>query len=506
MKLSAYTLKNISPANVIVPDEALLELPEKVLQFGTGMLLRGLPDYFIDKANRMGIFNGRIVIVKTTSRGDAGAFDKQDGLYTVCVRGLQDGKKIEENIINSSISRVLNAANEWEQILECAHNQSLQVIISNTTEVGIKLVNEDIRSHTPVSYPGKLLAFLYERFEAFNGSEKSGFVIVPTELIPDNGKKLESIVLELAHLNGMEDDFIEWVKRCNYFCNSLVDRIVTGTPGEEVKTEIENELGYKDELVTVCEVYRLWAIEGDDHIKKILSFACADEGMAIEQDINLYRELKLRLLNGTHTLSCGVAFLAGIYTVKNAMDDEAMERFIADLMQQEIGPSIPFDIPGEAIRVYAENVLDRFRNPHIDHYWKNITLNYSSKIKLRCIPVLINHYKKYNTVPELIALGFAAYIYFMKSVKQNANEFFGEYSGGQYLIQDEAADKFYKWWQNSDAENVAKEVLKDASLWGKDLSALPGFQQSVIEKLNSIITNGMKPTLENVQQKKIYAQ
>ncbi len=213
MKLSAYTLKNISSANITVPDESLLELPEKVLQFGTGMLLRGLPDYFIDKANRMEIFNGRIVIVKTTSRGDAGAFDKQDGLYTVCVRGLQDGKKIEENIINSSISRVLNAANEWEQILECAHNQSLQVIISNTTEVGIKLVNDDIRRHPPVSYPGKLLAFLYERFTAFNGSEKSGFVIVPTELIPDNGKKLESIVLELAHLNGLEDDFIEWVER-----------------------------------------------------------------------------------------------------------------------------------------------------------------------------------------------------------------------------------------------------------------------------------------------------
>ncbi len=290
---------------------------------------------------------------------------------------------------------------------------------------------------------------------------------------------------------------------CNYFCNSLVDRIVTGTPGEEMKAEIENELGYKDDLLTVCEVYRLWAIEGDDHIKKILSFAGADEGMVIEPDINLYRELKLRLLNGTHTLSCGVAFLSGIDTVKNAMDDEAMGGFIADLMQQEIGPSIPFDIPGDTIRVYAENVLDRFRNPHIDHYWKNITLNYSSKIKLRCIPVLINHYKKNNTVPELFALGFAAYIYFMKSIKQNSKEFFGEYAGEQYLIQDEVADKFYKWWQNSDAENVAKEVLKNASLWGKDLSALPGFQQSVIEKLNSIIADGMKPTLEKVLKKKI---
>lgn len=235
MKLSAYTLKSIRSDKVVVPDEDILELPEKVLQFGTGILLRGLPDYFIDKANRMGIFNGRIVIIKSTSRGDTSDFEKQDGLYTLCVRGVQDGQKIEENIINSSISRVLSASHEWEQILECAHNQSLQVIISNTTEVGIKLVNDDFRCHPPVSYPGKLLAFLFERFTAFGGSEKSGFVIVPTELIPDNGKKLESIVLELAHLNGLQDDFIEWLEHCNYFCNSLVDRIVTGMPGEEKK-------------------------------------------------------------------------------------------------------------------------------------------------------------------------------------------------------------------------------------------------------------------------------
>ena len=171
MKLSRFTLKNINTESILVPDEALFELPEKVLQFGTGVLLRGLPDYFIDKANRQGVFNGRVVVVKSTSQGDSSAFDKQDGLYTLCVRGVQDGQKVEENSINSSISRVLNAAEEWEQILECAHNQNMQVIISNTTEVGIQLVNDDIRRHPPVSFPGKLLAFLYERFKAFGGSE-----------------------------------------------------------------------------------------------------------------------------------------------------------------------------------------------------------------------------------------------------------------------------------------------------------------------------------------------
>ncbi|HEY4156193.1 MAG TPA: tagaturonate reductase, partial [Puia sp.] len=496
-------LKIIPPGKVIVPDEKIFELPEKVLQFGTGMLLRGLPDYFIDKANRMDIFNGRVIIVKTTSRGDADVFDKQDGLYTLCVRGVEDGKKIGENSINSSISRVLNAQHEWKQILACAHNPDLQVIISNTTEIGIKLVNDDIRHQPPVSYPGKLLAFLYERFKAFNGRAQSGFVIVPTELIPDNGNKLQSIVLELAHINKLEEAFIGWVERCNYFCNSLVDRIVTGTPDAEIKAATEKELGYTDQLITFCEVYRLWAIEGDERIRKILSFCQADEGVRIEPDIDLYRELKLRLLNGTHTLSCGVAFLAGLDTVKEAMDDEMTGKYIAGLMQEEIGPSIPYEIEPAVWRLYITKVCDRFRNPHIKHYWINITLNYSYKIRMRCLPLLKNYYKNNGSVPERIALGFAAYLRFMKAVKQADNKYYGEFNGKSYIIDDETAGEFYAIWQEQSPDKLVADVLKNTALWGEDLSVLPGFQESVTGKLNSILRDGMRITMESAYQKNV---
>ena len=505
MKLSRYTLKNISSGKVIVPDEEIFDLPEKVLQFGTGRLLRGLPDYFIDKANRMGIFNGRIVIVKTTSTGDATAYDKQDGLYTLCERGIVNGEKIEENIISSSISRVLIAQHEWGQILECAHNEYLKIIISNTTEVGIQLVNDDTRRHPPVSYPGKLLAFLYERFIAFNGSDDSGFVIAPTELIPNNGEKLESIVLELAHLNSLEDDFIEWLEKCNYFCNSLVDRIVTGMPDEKIKQAIENELGYKDELLTISEVYSLWAIEGDEKIKNILSFAEADAGVVIEPNIDLHRELKLRLLNGTHTLACGLAFIANYDTVQLVMEDEITAGFIADLMRNEIAPSIPYEIDDTTKQAFISQALDRFRNPHINHQWINITLNYSSKMRMRCIPLLINFYNNNETVPQLFALGFASYLYFMKAVKQSGKEFFGELNGQSYLIQDEMAEKFYALWNKNSVDDLVEEVLKDVSLWDDDLSGLPGFQQTVTDNLNSIINDGMKATLEKVHPKKIFA-
>jgi len=496
MKLSAYTLKNISAEGVIVPEKTLFDLPEKVLQFGTGMLLRGLPDFFIDKANRLGLFNGRVVVVKTTDRGNVSVFERQDGLYTLCVRGIDTGRKIEENIINSSISRVLGASTEWERILECAHNQHLQVIISNTTEVGIQLVQDDMRRHPPASFPGKLLAFLHERFRAFGGSDKSGMIILPTELIPDNGKKLESIVLELAHLNGLSEGFIEWLEHSNYFCNSLVDRIVTGMPGDASRREIEEQLGYTDELLTVCEDYRLWAIEGNEHVRKVLSFAAADEGVIIADNIELYRELKLRLLNGTHTLSCGVAFLAGIPTVREAMENGVMFRFIEGLMKEEIAPSLPGDAPSEQVQQFAARVLDRFRNPHIAHFWKNITLNYTAKMKTRCIPLLVNFYRRYPALPERFALGFAAYLAFMKPVKQEGNEFFGERDGKYYLLDDEYAGKFYKLWQSSTREQVVKAVLSDSELWGEDLAAMGGFESSVSEKLAVILSEGMTVALD----------
>jgi len=496
MKLSRYTLKNITSEKVIAPDQEVFELPEKVLQFGTGILLRGLPDYFIDRANREGVFNGRVVMIKSTAKGDTSAYDKQDGLYTLCERGFRNGEKVEENIINSSISRVLVAQNDWSKILECARDKNFEIIISNTTEVGITLVQEDIRQFPPASYPGKLLAILYERFKAFNGSEDSGFVIVPTELIVDNGKKLEAIVLELAHLNSLDDRFIEWIEKCNYFCSSLVDRIVTGMPDATIKANIENELGYKDELLTVSEVYSLWAIEGDEKIKKILSFSQVGDGMVIEPNIDLHRELKLRLLNGTHTLTCGLAFLAGYRTVHDAMEDKLSSAFIEDLMKNEIGPSIPYKIDSKVKATFISNVLDRFRNPHINHLWKNITLNYTSKMKMRCIPVLINHYKENDAPPSLFSLGFAAYLYFMKAVSQQGKAFYGEFEGEPYLIEDEMASKFYKLWSGKPVDVLVKEVLKDKDLWDHDLTQLNGFQEVVTSDLQSIITNGAKVTLE----------
>jgi tagaturonate reductase len=504
MILSRYTLKNIDPGIVSVPDESLFELPEKVLQFGTSVGLRGLPDYFIDKANRQGIFNGRIVAVRLNPQGDTTAFDKQDGLFTHCIRDFKNGEEVRENVINSSVSRVLNANDHWNEVLDCAHIRDLQIIISYTTESGIQLMPEDIRQHPPKSYPGKLLAFLYERFHAFGGSAHSGMVIIPTELIPDNGRKLEAVVLELAHLNGLEEEFIEWLENYNCFCNSLADRIVPCQPDVEFLSSVENDLGYTDKLLVMSEEYGLWAIEGDEHVKEILSFVKADERVVIKPDIKQHFELKLRLLNGTHALSCGVAFFSGYETVQEAINDKMVSSFVNELMQEEISSALTYEIDPAAARKFAFNVLTRFRNPHINHPWLTIAVNYSTKIKTHCIPVLMKHYEKTNGVPQAMALGFAAYIYFMKAVIKKGDKYYGEFNGESYWIQDEQAEIFYKRWSELSVASLVQVVLSD-SFWGADLLSLPGFKHYVIEKLNLIINKGMKEAIESIPSKKIEA-
>jgi len=499
MNLSKNALGSIGATGLIKPDGAIFDLPEKILQFGTGVLLRGLPDYFVDKANRQGIFNGRIVVVKSTDSGDAGAFDRQDGLYTLCIRGIEDGKKAEENIICSAISRVLSARDQWQEILGLAHNPEMQIVVSNTTEVGIQLVEDDIRRQPPVSFPGKLLAFLYERYEAFGGSSESGMVIIPTELIVDNGKKLAAIVKELAQIAQLPASFLVWMEKHCRFCSSLVDRIVPGKPDAATTQQLQRDLGYIDDLIAISEVYRLWAIEGDEKVRSVLSFAQADPGVIINRDIEIYRELKLRLLNGTHTLSCGLAFLAGFTTVKNAMDDAGFAAFISDLMLKEIAPAIPYNLSIQEAKDFGIRVLDRFRNPHIQHQWISITMQYSSKMKMRDVPVLLRHYGQKDTPPPRFVLGFAAYLLFMRAVKKEGDVYRGEFRGQSYPINDDKAGYFFELWAANDPAGIVGKVLKDKSLWGTDLTQLNGFEKAVRENLELLINKGAATALAQLQ-------
>ena len=494
MQLSKNNLKRIETNGIVIPSEAIVNLPEKVLQFGTGVLLRALPDYFIDKANREGTFNGRVVAVKSTGNY-IGGFDAQDSLYTLHLTGIENGKKVEESIICAAISRVLAAGDNWRAVLEVARSPELQLIISNTTEVGIQLVAEDVRLNPPSSFPGKLLAVLFERYKFFYGDQNRGLVIVPTELIISNGEKLRSVVMELAALNNLEEPFITWLETNNHFCNSLVDRIVPGHPSPEANHQMEEISGYQDSLSIIAESYCLWAIEGDAKVKEILSFHNVHKGVIITPDIEQYRELKLRLLNGSHTLCCAVAFLSGFITVKEAMNNRVFFDFISGLMYDEIIPAIPYPVDETVANDFATSVLDRFLNPGIAHNWISIATQYSTKMKTRVIPLLLNHYKNRNLVPAYIGFGFAAFIRFMHVIPDEQGSYKGNINGYAYVIKDDNAEVFAKAWRNKELDMVVDTILADTSLWGTDLSVLDGFRGFIINTLEAIMKDGIAELL-----------
>jgi tagaturonate reductase len=490
-----------SAQNIDVPVENIFSLPEKVLQFGTGVLLRALPDFFIDKANKKGIFNGRIIVVKSME-GSSDYFSRQDNLYTTIIKGIENGKVTEETIINASVSRVLTAKEDWNEILKCAYNKDLQIIISNTTEVGIVLTEDQITNAPPGSFPGKLLAFLYERFKAFNGSEESGMIIIPTELITDNGSVLRDIVITLAKQNNLEPEFIEWIQNDNHFCNSLVDRIVPGRlPAEEHKAT-EKTLGYEDNLMIMAEPFRLWAIETkSEKVKDILSFAQADEGVILTKDIHKFKELKLRLLNGTHTLSCALAMLSGFITVKEAMNDKAFFNFVHRLIFDELAVATATNgISLEEANAFSAKVLDRFRNPFLEHKWNSIALNYTSKIKARDIPLLKKYYAVKNKAPQHFALGFAAYLLFMKT-EYSAGKYVKNLHEKEYILQDEEAGYLYNLWQENNAQTIVNAVFKNNRLWGEDLTQYENFAETVSLFLHSLSETGAQKTIENLINK-----
>ncbi len=497
MILSKENVAQINGANVEKPNASIFELPEKVLQFGTGVLLRGLPDYFIDKANKQGVFNGRVVIVKSTG-GDSTDFNNQDSLYTICVRGIENKVTITQNIINASISRVLTAKNDWQSILDCAKNLEMNIIISNTTEVGIQYIEEKIKNLVPVSFPAKLLAFLYERYNVTNGASDAGFVVLPTELINENGTQLKNIILQLATYNNLPAEFITWINEANTFCNTLVDRIVPGRPDTTKLMELEAELGYADSLLTMSEVFSLWAIEGNQKVKDILSFASTDKNVIITDNITLFKELKLRLLNGTHTFNCGTAFLSGFTITRDAVNDAIFSKFAKQIMHKEIAKAIPYEIDDVTKTEFANNVYERFQNPFINHQWQSITVQYTSKMSMRNVPLITNYFKLHNAVPICMTTGFAAFLLYMKATVKDGDKYYGILQNENYLITCDSAAYFYDLWLANDASAVVDKVLVNTNLWGTDLSTLPNFGTTVKQQLATMMEQGVAYTVNQL--------
>jgi Mannitol-1-phosphate/altronate dehydrogenases len=482
-------------APVSVPASAILDMPERAIQFGTGGFLRGFVEFFIDNANIAGVFNGRIVAVSTTASGRDGRLLSQDCLYTLAVQGVEHGTAVRDYRIIGSLSRTISASESWPTILELATKPDLSVIFSNTTEVGIVLDDEDSPDlNPPRSFPGKLAAFLFHRANHFGFDVKKGLTVVPCELIENNGKKLRDIVIELSNRWGYGQRFIRWLDGAVPFCTTLVDRIVPGTPPADQLEELAGSLGYNDGMLTVCEPYRLFVIERRGASDESLSWASADPGILLTDSVTPYRERKVRLLNGGHTILVPLALLCGRETVFDAVDDENIGHFLRMAMLEEIAPSL--DAPNAD--AFALDVLERFGNPFIEHLLLGITLHGTTKMAVRVVPSIIAFTNRMGHAPSALAFGFAAYLLFMRGDMHETLR-----AAGENVPADDAGQQVTSAWTPKPDENsiararrVTDAVCSNESLWGTDLRKVGGFADEVASHLSTMLKDGVNGALD----------
>lgn len=473
--------------------------PVRVLQYGEGNFLRAFVDWKIDILNEKSDFNGNVVIVQPLERGLGDMLNEQKGLYTTVLRGVQNGKTVEEYRTINSVQECLNPYHEddYKAYMELASSKDLRFVFSNTTEAGIAYHEGDKLEDKPqLSFPGKMCAFLYKRYLSFKGDTTKGLIIIPCELIDKNGDNLKRIVKQYALEWKLEDAFTKWLDEACDFCNSLVDRIVPGYPKAEAD-ELCAKLGYQDNLLVSAEIFHLWVIECHKEFHEDeLPFAKAGLNVIWTDDMSFYRTRKVRILNGAHTLTVLAAYQAGLDTVQECIADKALVYpFMRSGIFDEIIPSM--DGSKEMLEAYASDVLERFENPFNPHQLLSISLNSVSKFKTRDLPSLVAFYAKYKKLPKCLVFSLAALISFYEGTEYEGSALIGKRNAETYLIQDspEVLAKFADLYKHKDAEALAKAVLSDTSWWGTDLTQLPGLEKQVAKNLDSIWKDGMKSAL-----------
>lgn len=465
----------------------LKEAPEKVLQFGEGNFLRAFVDYFIDVMNEKAGFQGKVVLAQPIAPGLAGPINAQEGLYTLLLRGREEGRQVCRKRVISSVSRCLNPYEDYPALLDCAKNPHLRFLVSNTTEAGIVFDPAcGFDDAPPASFPAKLTRFLYERY-TLGGT---GFIILSCELIDHNGEELKKCVGQYIDLWKLPTDFRAWVEGENLFCSTLVDRIVTGYPRGEAE-ELWREFGYEDNLIDTGEVFGFWVIEGPQSIAGEFPAAQAGLPVLITDDHTPYKQRKVRILNGAHTSMVLGAYLAGQDIVRSCMEDEVIRGFMNKAIQTEIIPTLT--LPKQELEEFAAAVTQRFNNPYIDHALLSISLNSTAKWKARVMPTLLDYTAQTGTLPPCLTFSFAAYLAFYHAGRERKGDaLVGVRGENTFEIKDDlwVLDFFLAHKDDSPAA-LAHAVVHNRDMWGDALANTPGFEAAVTAGLERIQEAGM---------------
>ncbi len=423
------------------------QVKETVMQFGEGGFLRAFIDYFFHKMNVQGVYDGKVVIIQPIEKGMVDMLNAQDCKYNLFLRGVDNGQVVNERTYIESVSRAINPYTDFDSYMALAENPDLRVIISNTTEAGIEYLGTEKLTDRPAkSYPAKLTQFLYKRFQ----TGLNGFILLPCELTDHNADLLRECVNKYAKLWELGEDFEKWLKKENTFCNTLVDRIVTGYPRDEVE-ELTKQIGYKDNMIDTGEIFHLWVIEG--HFEEELPFNKTGINVVWPDNVDPYKKTKVRILNGAHTSMVLGAYLYGLETVGECLKDETVCAFLKKCIFEEIVPTLGNT---ETDIKFGEAVLERFSNPFIKHMLLSIALNSVSKFQVRVLPTILEYKEQNGVYPPALTFSMAALIAFYRTDKSNDVPEVMEFMKGASV---EEILKKEEYWQ-SDLTDMIPDVQK----------------------------------------------
>ena len=474
----------------------LKDAPVKVMQFGEGNFLRAFVDYFYDIANEKAGYNGKVKLVQPIGNFPQMAdwINEQEGLYTLYLRGSENGQKVDDKRVISSVSRCLNPYEkaDYEKMMDVAASDDLEIIVSNTTEAGIVYDPACQQNDCPPSsFPAKLTQVLYHRYKA----GKKGIIMLACELIDNNGKELLKCVNQYIDQWGLEDGFKKYVNEDCTFCGSLVARIVPGRIRDPKEVaELEEKHGYADPLLDVGEVFGVWVIEGDTKLNDILPFRKAglEDHVFVTPDMSPYKKRKVRILNGAHTGFVLGAYLAGFDIVRDCMHDETILGYMNKMLLQEVVPILPLD--QDDCKKFAAAVEDRFNNPFVNHELMSISLNSTSKWRARNMPSFLEYIEKNGKLPTCLTMSFAAYIAFYSNNIQELNDkglVCKRAKGNEYTISDDRyVLEFYNAHKDDDIPTLVHAVMTNEQMWGQDLTKVAGFEEATVKNLTLIREQG----------------
>jgi tagaturonate reductase len=477
--------------------EAIPRRDIRVVQFGEGNFLRAFVDEMLEAANDAEVFQGDVAVVKPTPRGGLERFKRQENLYTVVLRGLQNGETVRHSRLITCVQRALSPYEDYEGFLALAELPSVRFIVSNTTEAGIVFHEDDSFFSRPAdTFPGKLTQFLYHRFRHFCGDVEKGVYLLPTELIEGNGLHLRECVRSYALLWKLGDTFLSWLDASCVFLDTLVDRIVTGFPVDEAEAFAQS-LGYSDALLDVGEPFALWVIEKRGGIEEALPLHSAGLPVVYAEDIGPYRERKVRLLNGAHTSLALAGFLCGKETVLDCMGDPLLRRLVEAAVYQELVPTVP--LPRQDAQHFADSVLERFANPYLRHSLLAISLNSISKWRARILPPLKDTLRNSGRLPKVLTFSFSALLAFYTGKSLQGEVLYGERDGVPYPVRDnQEVLRFFAETSGLKEENYVACSARQRDFWGEDITALPGFVEAAAQYLTWIRQEGMQDAIRRV--------